>query len=120
MTDVVIDGGGLSIDDIVAVARDGARAVLSDRARAAMQASRDIVDELASSGRPVYGVSTGFGSLADVYVEPASRARLQAALIRSHAAGTRRARRGRGRAGDDAVAGAHLGDGPQRRPSGGR
>ncbi len=87
MTDVVIDGGGLSIDDIVAVARDGARAVLSDRARAAMQASRDIVDELASSGRPVYGVSTGFGSLADVYVEPASRARLQAALIRSHAAG---------------------------------
>ncbi len=70
MTDVVIDGDGLSIDDIVAVARDGAQAVLSDRARAAMQASRDIVDELASSGEPVYGVSTGFGSLADVYVEP--------------------------------------------------
>ncbi len=52
-----------------------------------MQASRDIVEELAASGQPVYGVSTGFGSLADVYVEPASRARLQAALIRSHAAG---------------------------------
>lgn len=29
MTDVVIDGDGLSIGDIVAVARDGARAVLS-------------------------------------------------------------------------------------------
>ena len=70
MTDVVIDGGGLSIDDIVAVARDGARAVLSDRARAAMQVSRDIVDELASSGQPVYGVSTGFGSLANVTIPP--------------------------------------------------
>ncbi|HMK13234.1 MAG TPA: histidine ammonia-lyase [Acidimicrobiales bacterium] len=87
MTDVVLDGDGLSIDDIVAVARDGARAVLGDRARAAMQASRDIVERLAASGQPVYGVSTGFGSLADVYVEPSSRARLQAALIRSHAAG---------------------------------
>ena len=87
MTDVVLEGDGLSIDDIVAVARGRARAVLSDEARAAMQASRDIVEELAASGQPVYGVSTGFGSLADVYVEPASRARLQAALIRSHAAG---------------------------------
>ena len=83
MTDVVVDGAGLSIDDIVAVARGGARAVLSERARTAMQASRDVVEELAASGRPVYGVSTGFGSLADVYVEPESRARLQAALIRS-------------------------------------
>ncbi len=87
MTDVVLDGDGLSIDDIVAVARGGARAVLSDRARAAMQASRDIVEKLAASGEPVYGVSTGFGSLADVYVEPEKRRRLQAALIRSHAAG---------------------------------
>jgi len=87
MTEVVLAGDGLSIDDIVAVARGGARAVLGDEARSVMQASRDIVDQLASSGQPVYGVSTGFGSLADVYVEPASRARLQAALIRSHAAG---------------------------------
>ncbi|HTN80808.1 MAG TPA: histidine ammonia-lyase [Acidimicrobiales bacterium] len=87
MTDVVLGGDGLSIDDIVAVARHGARVVLGDRARASMQASRDIVERLAASGQPVYGVSTGFGSLADVYVEPSSRARLQAALIRSHAAG---------------------------------
>jgi histidine ammonia-lyase len=87
MTDVVIDGDGLSIGDIVSVARGGARAVLGERARAAMQASRDVVETLAASGEPVYGVSTGFGSLADVYVEPESRARLQAALIRSHAAG---------------------------------
>ena len=87
MTDVVIDGDGLSIDDIVSVARGGARAVLGERARSAMQASRDVVEALAASGQPVYGVSTGFGSLADVYVAPESRSRLQAALIRSHAAG---------------------------------
>jgi histidine ammonia-lyase len=87
MTEVVLDGSGLSIDDIVAVSRDGVRAVLGDGARASMQETRDIVERLASSGEPVYGVSTGFGSLADVYVEPEQRARLQAALIRSHAAG---------------------------------
>ena len=75
MTDVVIDGDGLSIDDIVSVARGGSRAVLGEHARAAMQVSRDVVDALAASGTPVYGISTGFGSLADVYVEPDRRAR---------------------------------------------
>jgi histidine ammonia-lyase len=87
MEPVVLSGGGLTIDDVVAVARDGRRAALGDDARAAMEKSREIVERLASSGQPVYGVSTGFGSLADVYIEPDDRARLQAALIRSHAAG---------------------------------
>ena len=87
MGPVVLGGGGLTIDDVVAVARGGRVAVLGDDARAAMERSREIVERLAGSGRPVYGVSTGFGSLADVYIEPDDRARLQAALIRSHAAG---------------------------------
>jgi len=41
-----------------------------------------------TSGEPVYGVSTGFGSLATTYVAPADRVSLQQSLIRSHAAGT--------------------------------
>ncbi len=87
MGPVVLGGGGLTIDDVVAVARDGRNAVLGDDARVAMERSREIVDRLAGSGEPVYGVSTGFGSLADVYIDPDDRERLQAALIRSHAAG---------------------------------
>jgi histidine ammonia-lyase len=50
-------------------------------------ASRALVDDLAASGRPVYGISTGFGSLATVPIPPERRADLQVALIRSHAAG---------------------------------
>ena len=42
---------------------------------------------LAGSGEPVYGVSTGFGSLADVYIDPTRRAQLQRSLVRSHTAG---------------------------------
>jgi histidine ammonia-lyase len=87
MGPVVLGDGGLTIDDVVSVARDGRPAVLGENGRDAMERSREIVERLAESGQPVYGVSTGFGSLADVYIEPADRARLQAALIRSHAAG---------------------------------
>ena len=46
-----------------------------------------MVERLASSDEPVYGVSTGFGSLAGTWIPPERREELQRALIRSHAAG---------------------------------
>ena len=42
---------------------------------------------MAASEEAHYGVSTGFGSLATVSIEPERREELQRALIRSHAAG---------------------------------
>jgi histidine ammonia-lyase len=84
---VTVSGTGLAAEDVVAVARRGARAVLADEARAAMEESARIVERLAASPEPAYGVSTGFGSLANVVIPAERRAELQRALIRSHAAG---------------------------------
>src|SRR5699024_12418642 len=42
---------------------------------------------LAAGETPVYGVSTGFGALADTSIPPSMRHALQRSLIRSHAAG---------------------------------
>jgi histidine ammonia-lyase len=72
---------------VVAVARHGVPARLSDEARAAMEESAAVVERLAGSDEPVYGVSTGFGSLAGTWIPPERREELQRALIRSHAAG---------------------------------
>src|SRR5436190_9066303 len=80
-------GEGLGISDMVAVARQGDEVVLADDARRAMAESAALVERLADSDEPVYGVSTGFGSLATTPIPPARRAELQRALIRSHAAG---------------------------------
>ncbi|HEY4096073.1 MAG TPA: histidine ammonia-lyase [Baekduia sp.] len=52
-----------------------------------MEASAAIVEGHARSDEPVYGVSTGFGSLANTVIPPERREELQRALIRSHAAG---------------------------------
>jgi histidine ammonia-lyase len=52
-----------------------------------MEASRRFVQDRVSSGEPVYGVTTGFGRLAEVVVEPEERSDLQHNLVRSHAAG---------------------------------
>jgi histidine ammonia-lyase len=73
--------------DVIAVARHGVPARLSDEARATMEASAAVVSRLAAADHPVYGVSTGFGSLAGTWIPPERREELQRALIRSHAAG---------------------------------
>ncbi|WFE27052.1 histidine ammonia-lyase [Solwaraspora sp. WMMD791] len=87
MPTVIIEPTGMTPEQVRAVARDGVRAQLHPAALAAMTRSRDIVESIERDGRPVYGVSTGFGALASSFVAPDRRSELQHALIRSHAAG---------------------------------
>lgn len=83
---VHLDGHGLTIEDVVAVARNAEPVELTSAAIERMAAARAIVEQLAE-GEPKYGISTGFGALAIVSIPADRRRALQAALIRSHAAG---------------------------------
>jgi histidine ammonia-lyase len=87
MKTVIVQPTGVTPADVVAVARAGARVDLADSTVQAMATSRAIVEGIERDGRPVYGVSTGFGALANTFIAPERRAELQHALIRSHAAG---------------------------------
>jgi histidine ammonia-lyase len=84
---IELTGDRVEPEDVVAVARHGAPARLSSEARAAMEESAAVVERLAASEEPVYGVSTGFGSLAGTWIPAERREELQRSLIRSHAAG---------------------------------
>jgi histidine ammonia-lyase len=84
---VMIDGESLTIEDVVAVADAFAPVTLSVAARARVEHARAVVDRQAAGDQPVYGVNTGFGSLAEVKVPRESLGRLQVNLLRSHAAG---------------------------------
>ncbi len=84
---IELTGDRVEPPDVVAVARHGVAARLSEEARTAMAESAAVVERLAASEEPVYGVSTGFGSLAGTWIPPERREELQRALIRSHAAG---------------------------------
>jgi histidine ammonia-lyase len=77
-------GGRLVLDDIVAIA-NGAPARFVPEAAARIAASRGVVERAVSSGAVVYGVTTGFGSLADVHLTPEHATALQHGLLRSHA-----------------------------------
>jgi histidine ammonia-lyase len=84
---IELTGDRVEPEDVVAVARHGVPARLSSEARAAMEESAAVVERLAASEEPVYGVSTGFGSLAGTWIPAERREELQRSLIRSHAAG---------------------------------
>jgi histidine ammonia-lyase len=82
-----LDGYGVSRADVVDVARNGRPVRIGADAVVRMERSAAIVSQLADSATPAYGVSTGFGSLANTVIPADRRAELQRAIVRSHAAG---------------------------------
>ena len=84
---VVLGLEPLTRDDVLAVARRGEHVELGGDAVARLARQRGAIDDLVRSGTPVYGLSTGFGSLATTFISPDQRRDLQRSLIRSHAAG---------------------------------
>ena len=77
----------LTVADVVAVARGQRGARLSAAATPAMLSSRAVVDRVVRNGETVYGITTGFGDLANVRIAPDEVDVLQRNLVRSHAAG---------------------------------
>lgn len=78
----------LTIERIGEIVYNGYKLELSDDARNRIIRCREYLDEkIAKTTRPVYGVTTGFGSLCDVSVNPDQLAQLQINLMMSHACG---------------------------------
>ena len=78
----------LTIERIGEVVYNGYKLELSDDARNRIIRCREYLDEkIAKTTRPVYGVTTGFGSLCNVSVNPDQLAQLQINLMMSHACG---------------------------------
>ncbi len=87
MVEVLITGRELALEAIEAVAY-GASIRVAPAARERVAQASDFVASQFSAGKPIYGVTTGFGRLANIVVPPADAAQLQVNLVRSHAAGT--------------------------------
>jgi len=84
---VRLTGDPLRIDELVAVARDGAPVEVDPSVRARMAPGRALVDAAVEREQVVYGITTGFGALAAVRIPREEAIELQHAIVRSHAAG---------------------------------
>src|SRR5215813_14196768 len=82
-----IDGQILSLQKINTIKHDDKRVSISKNARAQIERSRRVVEQIISEGLTVYGVNTGFGRLSDVRIEESELRALQLNLVRSHSCG---------------------------------
>ena len=84
---IELDGQRLSLAQIAAIARGDEHVSLAADARARVERSRKVVEQIIDAGQIVYGVNTGFGKLSDVHIDRSQLRELQLNLVRSHACG---------------------------------
>ena len=84
---IAVDGHGLTLTDLVRVARENEKVRLAPGAAKRVEASRLALEKIVRSGPVAYGIKTGFGELAHVTIPDRDVRRLQLNLLRSHAVG---------------------------------
>jgi histidine ammonia-lyase len=82
---MIIDGGPLSPEQVVAVAVDREPVQPARSVEERMRPARRLIEEVIAQGRTVYGVTTGFGALANTPIDRTEMEDLQVHLLRSHA-----------------------------------
>ncbi|MFN6450856.1 MAG: aromatic amino acid ammonia-lyase [Nostoc sp. EfeVER01] len=86
---VVVGDRNLTVEEVISVARYGKQVRLTDDPEklANIQASCDYIRNAVESGEPIYGVTTGFGGMANVVISPESATLLQNNLMWYHKVG---------------------------------
>lgn len=85
----IISSARLTIDKVRDIIRNGEKIELGEEAKEAVMKCRKYLDtKMEDIDRPVYGVTTGFGSLCNITVPADELSQLQHNLVMSHACGT--------------------------------
>ena len=83
-----ISPAAITVDEIAGIVENNRKIALSDEAKRRVVRCREYLDKkIESSDEPVYGVTTGFGSLCNVSIDHDSLRDLQRNLVMSHACG---------------------------------
>jgi histidine ammonia-lyase len=84
---VKIDGYGLTIEDVVKVARDGEKVELAPEALERISKCRRFLDKKLEEKEVMYGINTGIGEFSEVMLNDEQVKEFQKYLIYNHAAG---------------------------------
>ena len=87
MQDILLGFDNMTIEDLIAIARDGAGVQLTKASEKRIAKTRKLIEKLVEEEKAVYGVTTGFGALSDVTIPKKDSAQLQTNILMSHAAG---------------------------------
>jgi len=87
---VTVSGEGLVIDEVVSVARGGAKVVITDepKVRQRVDKASAFILKAVADNQPIYGVTTGFGSMANKAISKDEAVALQNNIPWFHKVGT--------------------------------
>src|SRR3546814_6034080 len=83
----ILQAGRLSLQDLERFWRRPARIALDSASYTALERSAETVAKVVAEGRRVYGINTGFGSLARQTISAGQVSELQTRLVLSHSCG---------------------------------
>jgi histidine ammonia-lyase len=78
---------GMTLENLIAIARKGTQVQLTADAEKQVQKSRHLIEQWVQDGKRIYGITTGFGALSDVAISKGNTRHLQKNILMSHAAG---------------------------------
>lgn len=81
---VIINGRDLTVEQVIRVCRGNERVEIAEDAKVAVNKARDYIEKKLEEGAIIYGLTTGFGKFANVFISPEESAQLQKNLIISH------------------------------------
>lgn len=88
VTQFMLNPGQLIFSDLEILLNEATEIQLDSRCIKAIHASEKIVTDILAEDKIVYGINTGFGSLANKRIDAADLQTLQRSIVLSHAAGT--------------------------------
>ena len=78
---------GMTLEDLVKIARQGVHVKLTEGSQKRLRKSRQLVESWVEDEKTIYGITTGFGALSDVVISKKDTRKLQDNILMSHAAG---------------------------------
>ena len=87
MEEILLGVDGMTLYDLVAIARHGAKVRIAGESEKRILSTRKQIDRWVQEEKIIYGVTTGFGALSDMFIPKKDTRRLQENILMSHAAG---------------------------------
>ncbi|HOF20643.1 MAG TPA: aromatic amino acid ammonia-lyase [Bacteroidales bacterium] len=87
MEKLIITGSGLTINDVVSVARHGRRVELHPDARRRISMCREMLEKKLEAHEIMYGINTGIGEFSEIVLDDNQIRDFQKYLVYNHAAG---------------------------------
>ena len=87
MEGIILDGENLKISQIESVIREKAKISLDKKVKERITLAQRVVEKAIDDEKVIYGITTGFGALSDVFISEDQQKQLQRNIILSHSAG---------------------------------